>query len=203
MARSPIKTLKSKKLGQRFYLRDTTTVARDLLGCALVHIVNGKRISGRIVETEAYLGLIDPAAHTYGDRRTERTRSMYLHGGHAYVYFIYGMHFCINVVTRKEGVPEAVLLRAIEPVEGIESMRRRRKVKKDRDLANGPGKLCQAMGIDRSCDGLSFHSEALFIEPRGQKYRDSDIEISSRIGVDYAGEAAHWPLRFVLKSSQN
>ena len=194
---------KSRKLSQRFYLRETTVVARALLGCTLVHIVNGKRISGRIVETEAYLGLIDPAAHTFGDRRTQRTRSMYMHGGHAYVYFIYGMHFCINVVTRKTGVPEAVLLRAIEPTDGIENMRRRRKVKKDRDLANGPGKLCQAMGINRSCDGRSLLSEDLFIEPRSQKLRDSDIEISSRIGVDYAGEAAQWPLRFVLKTSQN
>ena len=193
----------SQKLSQRFYLRDTTTVARDLLGCTLVHVVNGKRLSGRIVETEAYLGLLDPAAHTYGGRRTERTRSMYLHGGHAYVYFIYGMHFCINVVTRKTGVPEAVLLRAVEPIDGIEFMRQRRNVKKDRDLANGPGKLCQAMSIDRTFDGVSFLSETLFIEARSRKRLDSLIEISPRIGVDYAGDAAHWPLRFMLKTSQN
>jgi DNA-3-methyladenine glycosylase len=198
---------RSRILPEKFYRRDTETVARDLLGCVLVHeTADGERVSGRIVETEAYLGLSDRACHTYGGKRTPRTRSMYLEGGHAYVYFIYGMHFCFNVVTRTSEHPEAVLIRALDPLEGIELMRERRKVKRDLDLTNGPGKLCRALGIDRSHDGLSLASSTLYIE-RGPHIRGSRIEkgaiISSpRIGVAYAKEAAHWPLRFSIKGNR-
>lgn len=179
-----------------FYRRPTETVARDLLGCTLVHVVGGRRISGRITETEAYLGIDDRACHTFGGRRTERVKSMYLEGGHAYVYFIYGVHFCFNVVTRSCDEPEAVLVRAIEPLEGIQAMRKRRKVKSDRDLTNGPGKLCLALGIDRSCDGLLLTAGELFIEPGLRAIVSDEIRASTRVGVDYAKEAAKWPLRF-------
>ena len=190
-----------KALPLKFYRRDTETVARELLGCRLVHVVGGQRLSGRIVETEAYLGIGDRACHTFGDRRTERTKSMYLPGGHAYVYFIYGMHFCFNVVTRTEEHPEAVLVRAIEPLEGIETMRSRRAVKRDRDLANGPGKLCAALAIDKKCDGLSLNGPSLFIEP-GEKIDSRLVHSSRRIGVDYAGTDAERLLRFSLAESE-
>jgi DNA-3-methyladenine glycosylase len=193
-------------LGPRFYHRKTDEVARRLLGCTLVHIVNGQRLAGRIVETEAYMGIEDPACHTFGDRRTLRTKSMYLDGGHAYVYLIYGMHFCFNVVTRAIDVPEAVLIRAVEPTEGIEVMRELRNAKSkkvlktsvaklNKNLANGPGKLCQALAIDRSCDGLPLTNAELFIE-EGQRIDEKKIIAGPRIGVAYAGIAAAWPLRF-------
>lgn len=188
----------AKKLPLRFYRRDTTAVARELLGCRLVHIVNGQRLSGRIIETEAYLGLTDRACHSYGGRKTERVKSMYLAGGHAYVYFIYGMHFCFNVVTRGAREPEAVLIRALEPEEGVAEMRRRRRIALDRDLANGPGKLCQALAIDRSCDGADLTHDILFIE-HGLPQEAESLAISERVGIEYAGEAAMWPLRFQLK----
>lgn len=186
-----------RRLPLEFYLRDTKTVARDLLGKKLVHVVQGTRLSGLIVETEAYLGIEDAAAHSFGDRRTARTESMYLEGGHAYVYFIYGIHYCFNVVTQPAGIPQAVLIRAIEPIEGIELMRERRKSSKETGLGSGPGKLCQALGIDRECDRLSLvESEELFIEdapaPRAK------IIACPRVGVAYAGTAAEWPLRFLV-----
>jgi DNA-3-methyladenine glycosylase len=189
-------------LAEKFYRRDTETVARELLGCVLVHETSGgKRVSGRIVETEAYLGLTDRAAHTFGDRRTPRTRSMYLEGGHAYVYFVYGMHFCFNVVTRTAEHPEAVLIRALDPLEGIELMHKRRKVKREVDLTNGPAKLRRALAIDRSHDGLSLVSSSLYIE-KGPQVRESRmIECSPRIGVAYAEDAADWPLRFSIKGN--
>ncbi len=189
-------------LSPRFYKRETEIVARELLGCRLVRVIDGVRLSGRIVETEAYLGIDDPACHTFGDRRTPRTKSMYLPGGHAYVYFIYGMHFCFNVVTRTEREPEAVLIRAIQPEEGIDEMMRRRKAtgkskaKSVSALTNGPAKLCQALGIDRSCDGLTLEGPEIFIERGSRKIVESEIHASPRVGVDYAGVAATWPLRF-------
>ncbi len=191
----------TRPLPPQFYRRDTEIVARELLGCRLVRIYKGKRLSGRIIETEAYLGIHDRAAHSYGGRRTERVRSMYLPGGHAYVYFVYGMHFCVNVVTREAEEPEAVLLRAIEPIEGVEIMRKLRGMKRDRDLANGPGKLCQALAIDRKFDGLVLdESSGLFIERDPSFKREEHIILATpRIGIAYAQEAVHWPLRFVLE----
>lgn len=190
----------SSKLPIEFYTRDTTKVAKQLLGKILVHTDrSGNRLSGRIVETEAYLGVTDRACHTFGERRTNRTRTMYLGGGHAYVYLIYGMYDCFNVVTQKQGVPEAVLIRALEPIEGVELMKKNRpRAKRDIDLTSGPGKLCSALAIDRKCDGILLDSETLFIED-APLLKPSQIEASPRIGVDYAGEAAAWPLRFTEK----
>jgi DNA-3-methyladenine glycosylase len=191
----------TQKLLHRFYNRDTALVARALLGQILVHVVDGKRLAGRIVETEAYIGDSDPACHSFGHRKSKRTQSMYRSGGHSYVYFIYGMHCCFNVVTRDETRPEAVLLRALEPLEGLETMRRlRHSPASDTLLTNGPGKLCEALKISREQDQIDLTSRQLYIK-RGQKIRDSDVEATSRIGIDYAGEAANWPLRFYVKSS--
>ncbi|HEV3468766.1 MAG TPA: DNA-3-methyladenine glycosylase [Pyrinomonadaceae bacterium] len=143
------------KLGRDFYTRaDTLLVARELLGKLLVvPAPGGGRVSGRVVETEAYLGEGDRASHAYGGRRTPRTETMYAAGGTAYVYFVYGMHHQLNVVTGAEGSPHAVLVRALEPSEGVDLMRLRRPGREDRALTSGPGKLCQALGIDRTFDG--------------------------------------------------
>jgi len=192
----------AQKLPHSFYNRDTTLVARELLGKILVHVVDGKRLSGRIVETEAYIGADDPAAHSFGHRKSVRTQSMYLSGGHSYVYLIYGMHCCFNVVTREAGTPEAVLIRAVEPLEGIETMRRfRHSPSKDTLLTNGPGKLCEALAITRAQDKIDLRSRHFYIL-EGPALSDSEIETAMRIGVDYAGEAAQWPLRFYKRDSR-
>jgi len=186
----------AKKLPLSFYDRDTVKVAKELLGKHLVRVMpDGKRVAGRIVETEAYVGIEDRACHAFGDRRTRRTSSLYLGPGHAYVFLIYGMYECFNVVTRESGEPQAVLIRALEPVEGIETMRENRPIKKDLDLTNGPGKLCRALAIDRSFDAHLLVEPPLFIED-APRLAPRKIEASPRIGVDYAGDAAKWPLRF-------
>lgn len=195
-----------KKLDLDFYRRDTKKVARELIGKVLVHRRDGVLTSGVITETEAYLGIKDSAAHTYQGRRTERVASMYLDGGHSYVYFIYGIHFCFNVVTQDESKPEAVLIRALEPLRGITVMRARRKLKSGRPdvaLCSGPGKLCQAMGIDRSSNGLRMNGAELWIE-ENPDFENPRIIKGPRVGVDYATEPKHrpardWPLRFQLR----
>jgi DNA-3-methyladenine glycosylase len=188
-------------LKKPFYLKKTESVAKSLLGKRLVSIRRGKRVSGTIVETEAYLGESDPACHSFDGRRTGRNEAMYLEGGHAYVYLIYGMYNCFNVVTRRMEVPEAVLIRAVEPDKGEELMwKRRPKAKKRTDLTSGPGKLCQAMGITRRDDGLSLQGERIFIE-EGIRVPRSQVESAPRVGVDYAGPAALWPLRFFIKDN--
>jgi len=195
------------KLDRSFYLKDTVTVARQLLGKLLVHEVDGKRISGIIVETEAYLGTIDRAAHSFGGRRTPRNEVMYGLGGHAYIYFIYGMYYCFNVVTGHEGVPEAVLVRALEPVEGLDFMAAAR-YKNDYEplsnrqrinLTNGPGKLCIALAIDRSLNGEDLCGSRIYIEDRADI---PDICSAKRIGIDYAGDDRELPLRFYLRNNK-
>ncbi|MGZ3703371.1 MAG: DNA-3-methyladenine glycosylase [Bdellovibrionota bacterium] len=171
-------------LPAKFYRRDTALVARELIGKRLVRVWRGKRLSGIITETEAYLGATDRAAHTFGGRATPRVKSMYLEGGHAYVYQIYGMHFCINAVTREAGEGQAVLIRALAMEGGVR--------------ANGPGLLCKALRIDRKLDGFSLQGPTIFIE-RAVRVKKEEIGASARIGVDYAGEAAEWPLRFFWK----
>lgn len=178
----------AKKLPKKFYFQDTVPLAKALLGKRLVRMWRGKRLSGIIVETEAYLGEIDAAAHTYKGR-TERNQSMYLEGGHAYVYFIYGMHYCINVVAKRAGEPEAVLLRALAPESGVV------------DRTDGPGRLCKALRITKALDGESLRGETIFIEDTPAGPRQDEIGSAERIGVDYAGEAAGWPLRFYWKGS--
>jgi DNA-3-methyladenine glycosylase len=185
-----------------FYRRDAVTVARALLGQRLVHIIDGVRLSGVIVETEAYLGAEDRAAHTFGGRRTKRNEMMYADGGHAYVYFTYGMHHCLNVVTGTTETGTAVLLRAVEPVEGLEMMRARRaKAKRDTDLCSGPAKLTQAMGITLSDNGRDLVTdEAFFIQcVRSRALPAKCIAAGPRIGIGYAGEWACKPLRFWVR----
>jgi DNA-3-methyladenine glycosylase len=183
-------------LPQDFYMQDTTDLAQALLGKVLHIRIGDKEEKARIVEVEAYLGVEDRAAHTFGDRRTKRTASMYLDGGHSYVYLIYGMYNCLNVVSRTSE-PEAILIRAVEPITGI-----RPTVKKDLKT-NGPGKLCKHYGITREHDGLRLwkKSSALYLSDDGHEVDPKQIVAGPRIGVDYAGEAAHWPLRFYLKDN--
>jgi DNA-3-methyladenine glycosylase len=182
-----------------FYLQDTVSVARALLGCILWRRIGRELLAARLVETEAYLGANDPASHARRGLRSERNESMYLHGGHAYVYFTYGMHYCMNVVTAEEDVAEAVLLRAAQPLAGLDRIRRNRpRAKREADLMNGPGKLCMALEIDRALDGEPLEGPRLFITERDLAVGDDDIAITPRIGIDGSGEAAHWPLRFFL-----
>ena len=195
------------KLDRSFYLKDTVTVATQLLGKLLVHEMDGKMMSGIIVETEAYLGTEDRAAHSFGGRRTPRNEAMYSLGGHAYIYFIYGMYYCFNVVTGHKGVPEAVLVRALEPVEGLDFMAAAR-YKKDYaslstrqriNLTNGPGKLCMALNIDRRLNGEDLCGRRIYIEDRTET---PEICSSKRIGIDYAGDDRDLPLRFYIQNNK-
>ena len=186
-----------------FYLQPTLRVARALLGKILVHRRRGSITAGRIVEVEAYRGPGDRAAHTAGGRRTARNEVMWGPAGRLYVYFTYGMHHCCNVVTRAAGVPEAVLVRALEPVAGVPLMRRRRSVRAELPaaaLTRGPGNLCRAMGIDRRCDGNDLRAGAVVILD-APRMRSTAILASPRIGVAYAGSDALLPWRFFLRDS--
>jgi DNA-3-methyladenine glycosylase len=176
-------------------------VARDLLGCALVRVFEGRRVSGRIVEVEAYVGPGDTACHA-SRGRTARNDVMFGEPGHAYVYFTYGMHWMLNVVTEREGFPAAVLIRALEPIEGIETMRGLRGSAPDRDLARGPARLCQALGIDRAWNGADLvRGGGLFIERRAA-VSDDDVLSGPRIGIDYADPRDRdAPWRFLLRGS--
>lgn len=189
-----------KSLSPSFFTRSTKVVAQELLGKVLIHKMNNQTLSGRIVETEAYLGVKDKACHTFAGRKTPRTEAMYLPGGHAYVYLIYGKYYCLNVVTRTEAHPEAVLIRAVEPIDGLSLMHKNRKVQKAKDLTNGPGKLCQAMQITKQQNGMLFNQANLFLL-EDQKIPKKSIVECPRIGVDYAEEAKNWPLRYYIKNN--
>lgn len=165
-----------------------------------MRVYKGHRISGIITEVEAYLGTKDRACHTYGERRTARTEAMYLPGGHAYIYLIYGIHHCFNIVTQAECVPEAVLIRSLEPVEGLSYMEKFRKTSNAKNLATGPGKLAQALHLNREWNGVALTSDEIFLE-NGETIPPSSIVKTTRIGVAYAKEHAAWPLRFYNKNS--
>lgn len=187
-------------LSPSFFLQPTEKVAKNLLGMTLSHRIGGQTLSGIIVETEAYLGAKDPACHTYQGHRTPRVESMYLQGGYSYVYFIYGMYHCFNVVTGSVKNGEAVLIRALEPVKGIATMYERRPAaKKDQHLASGPGKLCQALQIDKDQNALCLRTSSLKILDSREK--TGAIVAKPRIGIGDKGEATHWPLRFYLEGN--
>ena len=171
-------------LGPEFYARDTVTVARELLGKVLMRKLHGMTVWGRLVEVEAYLGPDDQAAHSYGGHRSPRNEVMYGEAGHAYVYFTYGMHHCLNFVTREPGVPQAVLVRALDPGPGV-------------DRCGGPGLVCRALEIDRGLNGVALVPPALYVIDDG--YRPDRIYETPRIGVG-SGDWAGRPLRFCLDS---
>lgn len=190
------------KLPREFYTRSNVLeVARDLLGKKLVvPNRNGGRVAGLIVETEAYRGPEDRASHAYGGRRTNRTETMYGIGGTAYVYFVYGMYNQFNVVTNIEGIPHAVLVRALEPVEGLDVIRRRRQGRSEYELTSGPGRLCLALGIDRKLDKADLLGERVWIE-NGVSISPRQIARGPRIGIDYAENWVTKPWRFWIRDN--
>lgn len=204
-----------RRLGPGFFDRPAEQLAQALLGQRLVRVMpDGTRLAGLVVETEAYLGIDDPASHSHRGRHTPRNHSMYARGGTAYVYFTYGMHFCMNVVASTPGDPAAVLLRALEPTEGLSTMHRHRAASRARSskqgnlplpthlLCSGPARLCQALAIDRDLDGIDLTTDStLFLEAAPHVPADL-LRRGPRIGIDAAGEPARsWPLRFWVDQS--
>lgn len=195
-----------KTLGNNFFKRDTVEVAKNLLGKKIIRNISGNFFCAKIVETEAYLGLEDRACHSYGGNITKRNEILYKEGGTIYVYMIYGMYNLLNIVTKSEIYPEAVLIRAVEPIENFDdfAINRFGKIYKDlssyqrKNLTNGPGKLSMAMGIDRALNGKILSPDYLFIEDG--EYVKNIIE-TKRIGIDYAGEDANLPLRYYIKDN--
>ena len=186
-----------RPLEPSFYARPAEVVARRLLGHLVVSTIGGRRTAGRIVETEAYVGPHDPACHAYGGRRTQRTRWLYGPPGTAYIYITYGMHWCLNAVTGREGYPAAVLIRALEPVAGLATMRRRRAGVPDRALCAGPARLCAALAITGRLNGAALQRGPLRIVrlPAAPRRR---IVTTPRIGIT---RAVDWPLRYLLGDS--
>ncbi|MDU1022711.1 MAG: DNA-3-methyladenine glycosylase [Peptoniphilus harei] len=195
-----------KILESNFFKRDTVEVAKNLLGKKIIRNISGNFFCAKIVETEAYLGLEDRACHSYGGNITKRNEILYKEGGTIYVYMIYGMYNLLNIVRKSEIYPEAVLIRAVEPIENFDdfAINRFGKIYKDlssyqrKNLTNGPGKLSMAMGIDRALNGKILSPDYLFIEDG--EYVKNIIE-TKRIGIDYAGEDANLPLRYYIKDN--
>lgn len=187
-----------------FYTRtDVVKIARELLGKVIVTNIGGIVTSGMIVETEAYAGIHDKASHSYGGRKTDRTKVMFMNGGVAYVYLCYGIHHLFNVITNVEGTPSGVLIRGVEPLEGIEYMLvRRKKEKLTPALTAGPGALSAALGINTALTGTSLSGSNIYIEDRGMKVQKSDIVVGTRVGVAYAAEDAMLPYRFSIKGNK-
>ncbi|MCW3070191.1 MAG: DNA-3-methyladenine glycosylase [Bacteroidetes bacterium] len=199
------------KLEKDFYLHeDVVQVAKDLLGKHLCTKIDGKLTSGIITETEAYAGEIDKASHAFGNRRTNRTEIMFADGGVSYVYLCYGIHHLFNVVTNFRDTPHAVLIRAIKPADGLETILERRNMSgkgkaidilqkdKKNKIAGGPGTVSQALGIKTKHTGLDLTGKVIWIEDRGLKIHKKDIIAGPRVGVDYAGDHAQWPYRFII-----
>jgi DNA-3-methyladenine glycosylase len=191
-------------LPDSFYQRkDVVKIAKELLGKVLVTNIDGALTSGMIVETEAYAGAADKASHAFGNRRTNRTEVMYAHGGVAYVYLCYGIHHLFNVVTNVEHTPHAILVRAVEPLEGIDIMlERRRKEKLSPILTAGPGAMSEALGIKTKHTGLLLQGPEIYIEDRGIKLSKKDVVEASRVGVAYAQEDALLPYRFYVRDNR-
>ena len=189
----------STKLPRSYYLQpDVVSLSKDLIGKVLCTKFNDQLTSGIITETEAYAGIDDKAAHVYGDRRTKRTETMYGEGGHAYIYLCYGIHHLFNIVTNVDGIPNAVLLRGIQPLEGAEIMKiRRGKDKIAKTFSSGPGTASQALGIKTVYDNTDLTGDLIWIEDRQIHIDESEIIVGPRIGVDYAGEDALLPFRFL------
>lgn len=196
------------KLEREFYNRDSVTVAKELLGKYLAHVVEGEELVGKIVEVEAYMGPDDKAAHSYNNRRTERNEIMYGGPGYAYVYIIYGMYNCMNVVVQQPGKPQAILMRGLEPVKGLEDIAKLRfgksyeeLTKKERfGLTSGPGKLCQAFGIDRRQNGEDLCGDKIYIL-KDETEESFEMVSTTRINIDYAEEAKDYPWRFYIKGN--
>jgi DNA-3-methyladenine glycosylase len=192
-----------KKLPLSFYKRaDTLAIARELIGKILVTQFNGCITTGRIVETEAYAGINDMASHARRGIRTSRTEVMYGRAGRAYVYLCYGIHQMFNIVTHEEGQPHAVLIRAVEPIDGWEFFSKRTgKLPEDRTIARGPGNVAKAFGLDTTHSGIDLLGDTVFLAKEEKKIKDGEIVSTPRIGVDYAGKDALLPYRFILRNN--
>lgn len=193
-----------KKLPLSFYQRaDVVAITRELVGKIVVTNIDNMITAGRIVEAEAYNGPFDKAAHSYNNRRTARTEVMFSEGGVAYVYLCYGIHQMFNIVTNAKDIPNAILIRAIEPLVGIDTMLDRTKKKMHSfDLTRGPGNVAKALGIHTSQTGKSLLSDELYIAADGFAYEDEEVLATKRIGVDYAAEDALLPYRFIVKGNK-
>jgi DNA-3-methyladenine glycosylase len=192
-----------KKLTYKFYRRnDVLQIAKELLGKILVTKWDGITTAGRIVEVEAYNGVIDKASHAAGGRRTARNEIMYADGGVAYVYLCYGIHHLFNVVTNRKEVPHAILIRAVEPIKGLQEMQQRtRKKEQDRSITKGPGNVAKALGLFTFHSGYSITGPEIFIADDGFVYKRTEIAASPRIGVEYAGKHGLLPYRFYIKGN--
>ena len=191
------------KLPESFYIGTNVVYqAKSLIGKYLFTSIDNAITGGYIVETEAYNGVIDKASHAYGNRLTPRTQTMFMQGGIAYVYLCYGIHEMFNVVTSVKGQPHAILIRAIQPTDGIEIMLfRRNMLALKSNITQGPGSVAKALGISRTINAISLQSDTLWIEDRGLSFEDQDIAAVPRVGVDYAGEDALLPYRFYVKGN--
>lgn len=197
-----------KKLQLDFYKKDSITLSKELLGKYLVHNTEEGQLIGKIVEVEAYKGVIDKAAHSYGGKRTKRTEVMFMEGGIAYVYLIYGMYNCLNIVASLKDIPEAVLIRALEPISNIEFMCKNRYNKSKEqcskkdiiNLTSGPGKLCKAFNITKEHDGMDLTGDKLYLL-EDENHEEFEIVETTRIGIDYAEEARFYPWRFYIKDN--
>ncbi len=193
--------LRRECIGKDFFLKDAEIVAKGLLGCFLVHQGESGILSGKIVETEAYLGIDDPASHSYQGKITPRNKIMYEEGGTIYVYSIYGVYLCFNIVVSKKNDPQAVFIRALEPITGKDKMVKLSGRKNTRMLTNGPAKWVQALGIDKSFLGTKIYGNGIFILRPDVLPKSKDIVSAPRVGIDYAGRAKNWKLRFYLKNN--
>jgi DNA-3-methyladenine glycosylase len=191
------------KLPESYYLSaNVVALSRDLLGKYLFTCIDGITTGGYIVETEAYNGVIDKASHAYGNRQTPRTQTMFMQGGISYVYLCYGIHEMFNIVTSAEGQPHAILIRAIDPTEGLELMQLRRNMPVLKpNITSGPGSVAKALGISRKINALSLQSDVIWIEDRCLSFPNSSITAGPRIGVSYAAEDALLPYRFYVKGN--
>jgi len=196
-----------KRLGREFFLKDTKSVAKELLGKYLVRKSSIGNMIGMVSEVEAYLGPHDKASHSYNYKKTDRTKIMYMVPGTIYIYLIYGLYHCLNVITEPEGMPCAVLIRKLHPIDGIELMGKNRNVKigkNFKNLTDGPGKLCMALNITKTkfngTDSCSLSSKLYFIE--GEKIKDNSTVINKRIGIGYAEEDKDRFLRFTIKDEK-
>ena len=196
--------MRNKKIPVSYYKNsDTLELSKDILGKKLVTKVDNQNTSGIIVESEAYLGVSDRASHAFDNKLTSRTSTMFEEGGISYIYLCYGMHILFNIVTNNKGIPEAILIRAIKPIDGISMMCKRRNMKeKSYNLTNGPGKLSQALGITKKLNGHSLYGDDIWIEDIKMSFKDNNILSSPRIGVDYAGTDAKLPYRFYIKNNK-
>ncbi|GAB2981064.1 DNA-3-methyladenine glycosylase [Mucilaginibacter puniceus] len=191
------------KLPQEFYQGDdVVAISRSLIGKYLFTCIDGVITGGYIVETEAYNGIVDRASHAFGDRQTPRTKTMFEQGGIAYVYLCYGIHEMFNVVTSVEGQPHAVLIRAINPTDGLDIMQFRRYMPMVKSsITSGPGSVAKALGISRTLNAVSLQGDKIWIEDRGLTFHEDQIAAVPRVGVDYAGEDAFLPYRFYVKGN--